>query len=635
MAMPTDDFGTMPLPIVGPFNVTRFRQSCPEDSANFFIAKLKNGKREFNLWPTLGRKHISHNGVNRLNFGIEPRGEFKSIKYSYFVAGSTIWRVDDDYNLVNISGDQLQTDSGNIFFSYLVVNTIVFACFVDTQKIYVYVESGIQAGLFFVVTDPNAPGNSTENGVLTKPGYIAAFGNRIVVSVANSSQYFLSQINLLTPNSLAGQPAIFQPFYAFTPGTILNYNPATQSPIVSVPGAAVFAREDGIIGQFGVLNNTLYIFCDFVTGVWSNSPAVFSGTGAYFPWKKNTSYNWNFGIADPLSLDIDFGFLVFLAQNSDGLLQVMASSGSQPEPISDEAVDVLFQRYVNVFGDNSPFLSGNACGFLYQYENKIFYRISGGKYTGTGLLDQEQAANSIEYKFDTQTWHRCIELNGERCRVQRHVFFNNIHMVTLQGDSTIYDMSGQYYFNEIRNPDQLDFQAEDAYLQYPLRYERITPIISEEDYAEFETQYVEIDFVFGDSNINYSANPFPNTKFIIGEQPDSNGNPRYIIDEMPGVDGEPVFVIADNSNFPQLNDLTYNALYKPNVMLYWSDDGGISFLSADNREFSQMGVYQWRMRWYQLGTSRNRVYKLVAVSPVPIVVLGGVMMVRRISGGAN
>ena len=71
------------------------------------------------------------------------------------------------------------------------------------------------------------------------------------------------------------------------------------------------------------------------------------------------------------------------------------------------------------------------------------------------------------------------------------------------------------------------------------------------------------------------------------------------------------------------------------MSLYFSDDGGISFNYADNLEFSQLGVYQWRMRWYQLGPSRNRVYKLVCVSPAPIVVLGGVMEVKRSSGGGN
>ena len=94
-------------------------------------------------------------------------------------------------------------------------------------------------------------------------------------------------------------------------------------------------------------------------------------------------------------------------------------------------------------------------------------------------------------------------------------------------------------------------------------------------------------------------------------------------------------MLTENSNTPMITDLIYNYLLNPSIMLYWSDDGGVSFNSADNLQFSQMGVYQWRMRWYQLGCSRNRVYRLVCVSFVPIVILGAVMNVRRVSGGAN
>ena len=41
------------------------------------------------------------------------------------------------------------------------------------------------------------------------------------------------------------------------------------------------------------------------------------------------------------------------------------------------------------------------------------------------------------------------------------------------------------------------------------------------------------------------------------------------------------------------------------------------------------------MRWNELGTSRNRCYKLVCVSGAPIVILGAVRNTRRASGGAN
>ena len=618
-------FEIKPMPIIGGYGQQRFRQFSPEDSANWIVYKGTNTKREYSMYPIPGRKHINYLGYNQLVFGSEPRGLFKTINFFYVVEGNTIYQIDSQYNRIPISGTQLQTIAGDMYFCYLVVNAIVFACFVDEQKIYVYQEN---TGMFYTVTDPNAPGNATVNGELTKPGFIAAFGNRITVSVMNSAQFFLSELNLLTPDEGTGI-STFQPEYCFTVGTVLDNGD------VDVAGSPVFAQEAGIIRQMGVLNAQLYIFSDFITGVWANSPAVFSGTNAYFPWKTNTTYNWNFGIANAKSLDIDFGYIAFLAQNSDGLLQFMISIGGQPEKISNDSIDVLLQRYTNKFGSNNPFLVRNSDGFLYQYENKIYYRMSGGDYVNYQLLDQEQNANSIEYNFENKIWQRCIELNGNRCRIQKHIYFNSKHLVTIAGDSTIYEMSGAFYVNEVRNPAQSDPQQSDAYLMYPMRYERVTPIISEFDYAEFETEYVEIDFVFGESNLNFSLAPFDNTQFIIDEQTDAFGNPQYIVDEASDSSGNPVYMITENSDYPSLSDNTYNTLYAPHVELQFSDDGGISFNTADVREFSRIGQYIYKMRWYQLGASRNRAYKLICVGPYPIVILGAVMNVRRISGGAN
>ncbi len=604
------EFQIKACPLIGPYNVQRFKQFGPEDTANFYLVNDENTKKPFAMFPTMGRKHIEYLGSNQLIFGSQPRGEFKSIKYSYFVDGSTVYRVDSQYNKLSIGS--MSSSAGDVYFTFLVVGKIVFACFVDNQFIYIYKE-GDAAGLQ-QVDDPNAPGVFSVDGVVTKPGFIAAFGNRITVSVANSSQFVLSKINL------GGS----------------SFNKSTCFTNSSTP--QIYALASGIIGQMGVLNNTLYIFTDYVTDVLSNIPSQFpatlSGTVISFPWKFNSTYNWNFGISNPRSLDIDFGYIAFLAQNSDGLLQFMMSTGGQPYKISTNAIDVLLQKYTNLYGINNPFLASNSNGFLYQYENTIFYRMSGGNYTGNGLLDQTQNANSIEFCVDTKEWHRCIELNGERNRIQSHIYFNFKHLVTVTGENTVYEMSGQYYFNEVRNPLQEDPQESDAYIAYPFRYERVTPLIYENDYAEFETEFVQIDFVWGESNISYSDSPFLNAVFIIDEEAGMNGDPQYIITDEAGPDGQPVYVLAEEGNTPQLNDTFYNALYKPSIELYWSDDGGITFFPADMREFSQQGVYSWRMRWYQLGPSRNRVYKLVAVSPVPIVILGATMNVRRISGGA-
>ncbi len=171
----------------------------------------------------------------------------------------------------------------------------------------------------------------------------------------------------------------------------------------------------------------------------------------------------------------------------------------------------------------------------------------------------------------------------------------------------------------------------------PFRYERITPIIcagtipelkSPGYYSEFETNYVEIDFVWGDETFINSTTPFENAIYLIDEEPDIDGNPVYILDENGN------YILSEEGNFPVPSSATYNNWFKPDVELWFSNDGGISFQSAGQLEFSQLGVFQWRMRWYQLGCSRNRVYKLICVSPAPIVVLGASMEVKNVSGGA-
>jgi len=605
------------LPIIGYFDRQRFRQFNPSDCANWFLVKSEIGKKKVAMYPTLGRRHVRFTGLNRLIFESEPRVIYKSLNYWYAVVNDKIFRVDLNFNQVEITASvKLATLTGNVFFDYIVVGdpalagNTTYSVFTDGQFVYVYNEV---TNVFVKSTDTNTP---------KFPIFIATFGNRIAVSGVGSSTFVLSAINLL-----GGVGGTFDPAKIFT-----------------VSNAQVFAQESGIIRQMAVLQNTLYIFTDFTAGIWSNIPSPFTtnaGTTTTFPWKKNTTYEFDYGMADPNTLSVDYGLMVWVGKNRDGLLQMLASSGGKPKPFSSKAIDVLLQRISNAQEIN-PFLQFMADGFLYDYENTIFYRVSAGKYQDFGVLDQVNTTNSIEYNFETDTWHRVIEANGERNRIQDHVFFGNRHLVTLEGDSTVYEMSGEFYNNEIRNPDQPDAQASDAYLQLPFRYERVTPIICSgvvdvltklgaAYYDEFITDWVEIDFVWGIEDFINSTAPFENAVYIIAEEPDSDGNPVYVVSE----EDTETFLVSEQGNFPVLNSPTYHAWFKPHVELQFSDDGGISFLSADNLEFSQLGVYQWRMRWNQLGTSRNRVYKLICVSPAPIVVLGAQMSVRRASGGAS
>lgn len=584
-----------PLPIFCYYDKQRFTQFGAMDCANWYGIQVESAKKKQALYPAMGRQHVRFLNQNRLVFNAQPRVEFKSINYLYVIDGTTVYQFDRFYNRKVLS---ISVALGNpIWFATLAVGTLVYNMMTDGSQIFVIKEDGSNVTAE-VVTDPNAPGGSTTGG---KPLYVAAFGNRFVVSVAGTPDFYLTTSNLS--------------------GTANTY--------FTINGEALNGRASGVIGQFAVLHNQLYIMCDFTTDVWANiiTQITVGDVTREFPWKLNSSYNFDYGISDPNSLSISFGMMVWLAKNQDGLVSFMMSNGQAPQDISSQAVNVLLENSSNP-DTLSPFLTAEVNGFLYQYENTVFYRASAGKFIGFGDLDILDNANSIEYNFETGKWGRCIELNGERNRIQKHVYFNNQHLVIVQDDSAIYQMAGNIYHNETRNPNQPDDQAADAFLKFPMRYELVTKQIFLDDYAEFADEYIEIDFVFGNKTFYKSCAPFLNTTFIIGEN-STPTNPIYLVTQ----DDE--FIIAEGTNTPIFDDNHYCALFKPHLELYYSDDGGETFLPADLREFSPLGEYRWRMRWYELGCSRNRCYKLVCVSSSPIVILGGVRNTKRVSGGEN
>jgi hypothetical protein len=567
------------------------------DCANWYGIQVESGKKQQALYPSMGRQHVRFLNQNRLIFNSQPRAEFKSINYLYVVDGTIVYQFDRFYNRKTLS---INVALGTpLWFATLAVGTTIYNMMTDSVNIFVIKEDGSTV-TSEVVTDPNAPGGSTTGG---RPLYVAAFGNRFVVSVADTPDYYLSTVNL------AGNANTYFSFGS--------------------PAVALNNRASGVINQFAVLHNQLYIMCDFTTDVWANiiTQITVAGVTREFPWKINSSYNFDFGIADPNSLSVDFGRMVWLAKNSNGLVSFMMSNGQAPEDISSQAVNVLLENSTHP-DTLSPFLVNEVDGFLYQYENTIFYRAGAGTFVGYGDLDIIDNANSIEYNFETGKWTRCIELNGERNRIQKHVYFNNQHLVIVQDDKAIYQMAGNIYHNELLNPDRESDQADDAFLKFPMRYELVTQQIFLPDYSEFADEYVEIDFVFGNKTFYKNCSPFLNATFIVSEESTAD-HPIYILSE------DDKYLIKEGSNTPTFDDNHYCALFKPHLELYYSDDGGETFLQADLKEFSPMGQYRWRMRWYEMGCSRNRCYKLICVSSAPIVVLGAVRNTRRVSGGDN
>lgn len=578
------------VPIFTYYNRQRFTQMGSMDCANWYQVNVPDTKTEKALYPAMGRKHIEIAGRTKLAFTAEPRFLFNSIDYAYAVIGTAVYAIDNLFGAVQIG---TVSSTGNVWFDYLRIFDTTYCMMTDETNVYIISE--LSTGVVMqTVTDGNRP---------TNPYFVCAFANRFVVSNKDSSQYYVSATNLGGINA------------GFT------VNLAT---VFTINGSALFNLATGTVKQIATLHNQLYIFNDFSCDIWNNLPTqiTVSGSTRTFPFKLNSSYAWDYGMADEFSLSVDFGRMTWLARNKNGFVAFMTSTGDPPQDISTQAINVLLQSSGAEFPDASPFLTNRTIGFLYQYENTIFYRVSAGTYFNFGDLDIASEVSCLEYNFNSNTWSRCIELNGQRNRIERHVFFGDKHLVTVQGENTIYEMAGNIYYNELSDPNN-----QGQYEKFPMRYELVTKQIYYPYYAEFQTKWLEIDFVFGEDTYYKSNAPFANTVYIVDET-STEDNPVYITDE------NGAFLIQDGTNTPTFQDNHYNALFKPHIELFYSDDGGITFLTADVREFSQLGQYRWRMRWYQLGVSRNRVYKLVCVSPAPIVVLGAIHMTTQTSGGA-
>jgi hypothetical protein len=599
------------LPIFTYFDQQRFKQFNPTDAANWTLLQSALGKKEMAMLPAMGRVHVqSARRANALEFENEPRELFESVNYAYAVVNGSIYRIDKNFNRQEIAQGQLKSITGDMYFAYLVAGTLTYVAFTDTQAMYLYEESG---KLAFTVVPPGA------NGCPMNPQFIAAFGNRFVVSQLASSQFSLTEVNLAVIGA-------FDINKIFIVGTTF-----------------VFAQEVGVITQMAVLQNTLYIFSAYRCGIWSNRPSNFisaGGTITSFPFQRNTSTEFDFGMADPKSLDVRFNRMAWVGQSSGGQVQALTLMGSQPQPINSNAVDVLFQDVENALSVSNPFVTERLSGFLYQYENRVFYRLSAGNYDPT-VKFANPLISSIEYNYAMDKWSRCIEADKQRNRAQRHIFFANMNLVTVQGEKTVYELSGNIYFNEITNPantPETSPHDPNYYIQEPMRYEAKTPIITIKNvndigYAEFETEYVEIDFAFGMDSSLFRNAPMQNAEFIVSEL--LADQPVFIAAESENTDPYGPLLVTENSNYPVLNDKTYFNWFKPSIELKYSNDGGISYQSADEVFFSDLGIYKWRMRWYNVGYSRNRSYYLIGVSRSPLCVLGGVMKIKRISGGAD
>ena len=59
----------------------------------------------------------------------------------------------------------------------------------------------------------------------------------------------------------------------------------------------------------------------------------------------------------------------------------------------------------------------------------------------------------------------------------------------------------------------------------------------------------------------------------------------------------------------------------PQILLYVSADGGMTWAAAPAKSLGTVGQYRQRVRWYRLGSGENLVLKFVVSDPTPLAAL--------------
>jgi len=68
--------------------------------------------------------------------------------------------------------------------------------------------------------------------------------------------------------------------------------------------------------------------------------------------------------------------------------------------------------------------------------------------------------------------------------------------------------------------------------------------------------------------------------------------------------------------FARCQGLTTGQGSNPQIMLSYSNDGGLDFVAEEWRGAGKIGEYAKRARWHELGTSRDRVFMIVVTDPI-------------------
>lgn len=510
--------------IFGDFNKRVDINFDTEDLANWFLINDPNGKKKFAFLATPGLKME----LNLFPGKVQSRALLAFQNFMYGVFDQQVWRMNQFLEPQYIGS--INTTKGAVS---IVANNAGQLIFVDGVNGYIY---DTNTGVFSQITDSGFPPFPLNVGFLD--GYFA-------IPSGNSRTYQISALN---------------------DGT--KWDALDEAQIQAYPGLNV-----GV----GVVNRRLYFFKTDSTEVWYNQGA------ADFPFRRDNNLLFNFGCMAASSIASQFGYLCWLAQDTDGIGSVMMTTGQEAIRISDDSIDNLISTFKN---------PTDVTTYIYKDTGHIFYVMN---FTTDDITLVHDITMKAWHKMSMQQFFAGASVTNatpKRHLGNCHAYFQGQHYVGAYNAATIYSFSRLY-------PDNAG---------QPIQRLRTAKHFFDAAYRLIQVDQLQIDMEMGIGSTGAHGNNIP-------DWGTSQGN-----------------VVVTNTGINIIFSPDYDIDDDPKLYLFISRDNGHTFGNAHIASIGRIGERQARAIFRRLGIARDFVFKLVIDSPVyPLTILGGAIKYKVLS----
>lgn len=275
----------------------------------------------------------------------------------------------------------LYTTSGNVFIAE---NNNKEIAITDGSNIYVYNYGTDQ----FSVSTTGTPGTGQFQipSNLTHPGYITFQDGRLIVAGLNTTNWFLSAINMATVWTGVGTYI----------GALQTKTDTLQAP-VRMPGRG----------------NNLFIFGSTVAENWIDQGQVL------FPYVKSTSFNLDYGCLNAATIDFNENYICWISQNEKSGPELMVTDGGSINRISTDGIDFRLSNLKN---------PKDCFGFFFRQDGHLIYQFA----FPTDNL-------SYAYDFNTGLFFTVTDENLNYHPARKVVFFDNVYYFVNNEDGNLYE----------------------------------------------------------------------------------------------------------------------------------------------------------------------------------------------------